>query len=103
MTNKELAKLLYKNENISFGMIDKPNIIITNGTINYDNGFCNEYNKNAITIYAKDLKGLFKFGMILRDTSTDIQTISQDYIEFLLDNKGLSREKCLYILSKYIV
>ena len=48
MTNKELAKLLYENENISFGMIDKPNIIITNGTINYDNGFCDEYNKNAI-------------------------------------------------------
>lgn len=30
MTNKELAKLLYENENILFGMIDKPNIIITN-------------------------------------------------------------------------
>ena len=44
MTNKELAKLLYENENVSFGMIDKPNIIITNGTINYDSGFCDEYN-----------------------------------------------------------
>lgn len=54
MTNKELAKLLYENENVSFGMIDKPNIIITNGTINYDSGFCDEYNKNAITIYGDD-------------------------------------------------
>lgn len=103
MTNMELAKLLYENENISFGMIDKPNIIITNGTINYDNGFCDEYNKNAITIYAKDLNGLFKFGMILKESSTGIQTISQDYIEFLLENNGLSSEDCLRILSKYII
>lgn len=100
MTNKELAKLLYENENISFGMIDKPNIIITNGTINYDNGFCDEYNKNAITIYAKDVKELFHFGMILRTSFAGIQTISQDYIEFLLENNGLSREDCLYILSE---
>lgn len=96
MTNKELAKLLYENENILFGMIDKPNIIITNGTINYDNGFCDEYDRNAITIYAKDLNGLFKPGMILKES------ISQDYIEFLLENNGLSREDCLCILSKYI-
>ena len=39
MTNKEIAKNLYENENIIWGMIDKPNIIITNGTINYNNGF----------------------------------------------------------------
>lgn len=97
MTNKELAKLLYENENVSFGMIDKPNIIITNGTINYDSGFCDEYNKNAITIYAKDVKGLFHFGIILRESFTDIQTISQDYIEFLLENNGLSR----YFIEMY--
>lgn len=30
MTNKEIAKKLYEDENIVFGMIDKPNIIITN-------------------------------------------------------------------------
>ena len=101
MTNKELAKLLYENENISFGMIDEPNIIITNGTINYDNGFCDEYDRNAITIYAKDLNALFKPGMILK-ASIGIQTISQDYIEFLLENNGLSRDDCLCILSKYI-
>ena len=29
-----------------------------------------------------------------------IQTISQDYIEFLLENNGLSKEDCLCILSK---
>lgn len=56
MTNKEIAKKLYEDENIVFGMIDKPNIIITNGTINYNNGLCNEYNKNAITIDAEDLQ-----------------------------------------------
>lgn len=100
MTNKELAKLLYENDNVVYGMIDKPNIIITNGVINYDNGLCNEWNKNAITIYAKDLKGLFKFGMILRETSTDIQTISQDYIEYLLENNGLNRDDCLSLLKQ---
>lgn len=73
-----------------------------NGTINYDSGFCDEYNKNAITIYAKDLNGLFKYGMILKESLIGIQTISQDYIEFLLENNGLSREDCLCILSKYI-
>lgn len=72
MTNKELAKLLYENENILFGMIDKPNIIITNGTINYNNGFCDEYDRNAITIYTKDLNGLFKPGMILKESSIGI-------------------------------
>lgn len=99
MTNKEIAKKLYENENISFGMIDKPNIIITNGTINYDNGFCDEYNKNAIAICAKDLHGLFKHGMILKESSTGIQTISQDYIEYLLEHNGLSREDSMRILS----
>ena len=69
-----------------------------NGTINYDNGFCDEYDRNAITIYAKDLNGLFKPGMILKESSIGIQTISQDYIEFLLENNGLSREDCLCIL-----
>lgn len=102
MTNKEIAKKLYENENISFGMIDKPNIVITNGTINYDNGSCDEYNKNAITIYAKDLNGLFKFGMILKGSSAGIQTISQDYIEFLLENNGLSREDCLSFIETAI-
>lgn len=100
LSNKELAKLLYENCNIEFGMIDKPNIIITNGTINYDNGLCNEWNKNAVTIYAKDLKGLFKFGMILRKTSSNIQTISQEYIEYLLDNNGINKDDCMSLVSQ---
>lgn len=100
MTNKKLARLLYENEKISFGMIDEPNIIITNGAINYDNGFFDEYNKNAIAIFAKDLHGLFKHGMILKESSIGIQAISINYIEFLLNNKGLSREDCLFMLSK---
>ena len=99
MTNKEIAKKLYEDENIVFGMIDKPNIIITNGTINYNNGLCNEYNKNAITIDAEDLSGCFDFGMILKESSTGIQTISQDYIEYLLEHNGLSREDSMRILS----
>ncbi len=56
MTNKELAKLLYENEN----------------------------------------------GMILKESSTGIQTITQDYIEYLLENNGLSREDSLRILSKCV-
>lgn len=100
MTNKEIAKNLYENENIIWGMIDKPNIIITNGTINYNNGLCNEYNRNAIAIYAKDLNGLFKHGMILKESSTGIQIISREYIEYLLENNGLSREDALSLLSK---
>lgn len=100
LSNKELAKLLYEDADIEFGMIDKPNIIITNGSINYDNGLCNEWNENAITIYAKDLKGLFKFGMILRKTSTNIQTISQDYIEYLLENNGIDRSDCLSLVAQ---
>ena len=100
LSNKELAKLLYENKDIVFGLIDKPNIIITNGTINYNNGLCNEWNEQAITIYAKDLKGLFKFGMILRKSSSDIQTITQDYIEYLLENNGLSRDDCMSLLAQ---
>ena len=49
-----------------------------------------------------DLNGLFEFGMILKESPIGIQTISQDYIEFLLENNGLSREDCLCVLSKYI-
>ena len=73
MSNTELAKLLYENVDID---------------------------KNAITIYAKDLKGLFKFGMILRKTSIDIQTITQDYIEYLLENNGLNKNDCLSLLTQ---
>lgn len=100
VSNKELAKLLYEDCNIIFGMIDKPNIIITNGTINYDNGSCTEWNKNAVTIYGKDLKGLFRFGMILKESISGIQTISQEYIEYLLDNNGIERNDCLSLISQ---
>ena len=98
ITNTELAKMLYEDSNISFGMIDSPNIIITTGTIDYDNGSCDGVNKKARTIYANDKENIFHFGMILKNTSTNIQTISLEYLEALLSSNCLKRDDCIYLL-----
>lgn len=98
ISNTELAKMIYENSSLSFGMIDSPNIIITTGTIDYDNGSCDGFNKNARTIYAYDKENRFHFGMILKKSFTDIQTISLEYLEELLNSNCLKRDDCIYLL-----
>lgn len=101
LSNKEIAEKIMDNCDISYGMIDSPNIIITNGTINFDSGSVNDFNPNAICIYAKDINKKFKTGFIMNHKSDFIQYMDFDYLYFLLENNCLDRNDAIKLLNSF--
>ena len=98
--------MLIENERVSFGVIDPTVIYITNGTIDWDSGRCERYNKErelweeAEVIYAKDPEKKFHKGIILTHEVSTIQSITKEDIESMLDDGRLCRDELITFLDR---
>lgn len=107
-TNKELAREIIENGCLSLGIMDG-RIIITNGTIDYDSGICTKYNvekditEGAKVFYAEDIDKRFHFGMLLRHENKNIQYITEEYLERLLNDKYLNADELNSFFDSLII